>query len=462
MKNKKSLSLVCSIVILCSCFFGACGGNTKVEDLYVPEYEKGATMRVMADLPPDASNKASLELYKSAGFTAIPITEDFFSAADVAKYGETSKYIRALNNCEEVGLEAFIRPHSSYVSKTLTTDPNYYESYFSTIDFHDYPAVKGFYMVDEPVYSQFQDLETRYVSWFNNNYGDGNYEIMANLFACHNAMAYAAESNITYDDYATRFLDILNSSKSRQKYHSIDYYTLRIDGTSTFMYETNLLAHIDAATRAANYGFGFAAYVQAFGGEGDGNTYRLPTSFGEINWGLYNILQFGASQIKYFGYRDFEQGNLTCMITEGEPNERYYWVKQANENLKKFEHVLLAYQWQHIYTNVGTGSRLAVNEAFEYVRSYVKPITDVEKVVSKYDITLNEFKDKDNNKAFMLFNYDDPIYKRKNKVVLNFGNADGVMYYRNGESNIETLTNHEWSVELDSGEGIFVIPLYKK
>ena len=150
------------------------------------------------------------------------------------------------------------------------------------------------------------------------------------------------------------------------------------------------------------------------------------------------------------------------MITDGVPNERYYWVQDALKMLEKFDHVLLSYKWEHLYTNVGTGSRLAKNPAFEYVRGKVKPITDVNKVKSKYDITINEFSDANGNKGMMIFNYDEPMMKRNNKVELTFEKADGVLYYKNGEPTTSVLTDHKFTIELGSGEGVFAIPLYKK
>ena len=122
----------------------------------------------------------------------------------------------------------------------------------------------------------------------------------------------------------------------------------------------------------------------------------------------------------------------------------------------------LNYKWDHIYTNVGTGSRDSINPAFEYVRNIEKPITNVSGVKSKYDITMNEFTDGDGNKAFMLCNYDEPLNQRTNEVTLTFEKAQGVLYYRNGEPTTVLLEDGKFEVELEAGEAVFVIPLYKK
>ena len=460
------LRKVLVVTLACTTVFATagCGGDTG--KLYIPTYEdNGQQIRMMADLPPNMSNEAEAQMYKEVGINAVPITDDFFSAAAVVSdngvVNERAEYLKALEVCEKLGIDAFIRPHSSNVSKGPTTAPTYYETHFTGLDFRDYPAVKGFYPVDEPSYSQLDDLATRYVTWFNENYGGEDYEFFANLFACHNATALSGTVGKSYDDYAEKYLnEVLEKVNSVNKHFSVDYYVLRHKNGVPYMFETNLIAHADAAMRAKAHNVGLAAYVQTFGGNTDGQTYRIPKSFAEINFSIYNILSFGAHTLKYYGYRDF--GTETHMVTEGKPNERYYWTKEANEYIKKYEHVLLAFTWEHLYTNVGTGSRLAVNEAFELVRDIVKPITDVKTVKSKYDITMNEFSDADGNKAFMLLNYDDPINARKNKVQLTFNDADGVMYYRNGEPTVVELEKHKFNMELEAGEGVFVIPLYKK
>lgn len=471
MKGKKALVLALALTMTLGAVGcgggkggngGTNGGTVTLDDLYIPTYEdNGQQIRMIADCPPDMSDKTKAEIYKAAGFTAVPIVVGASDNKPVDT-SENGSFVKSLKVCEELGIDAFIRQHSKWVEETPAEGaPCYFEQSFTGFDFTQYPAVKGFYFVDEPGYDQLEDLGTRHLTWFNENYGGKGYEFFNNLFACHNMTALSGTVGLSYDDYAEKYLDILDKAESVNKHHSVDYYTLRkkSDGTP-YMFATNLIAHLDAAERAKAHGVGFSAYVQTFGGNTDGQSYRIPASFADINWNVYNILSLGAHTMKYYSYIGYT--NETAMIVEGEPSDIYYWVQQANEYVKKYEHVLLSFNWEHMYTNVGTGSRSASNEAFDLVRDKVKPITDVKTVTSKYDITMNEFSDKDGTKAFMLFNYDDPVYERNNKVKLSFENADGILYYRNGEPTTQVLENGKFEIELEAGEGIFAIPLYKK
>ena len=170
---KKTICLVLAALTV----LGATGCDSwKLKSLYIPEYEDaGQRFRTMADIPPNPTNREQLQLYKDAGFNAMPYDEGFVKAEDVVRYGEDSTYIQGLKVCEEYGIDAFIRPHKDYVSYVPTTEPCYYEKYFSDIDFRDYPAVKGFCVVDEPSLGQVQDVGDRYLTWFNENYGGEGY-----------------------------------------------------------------------------------------------------------------------------------------------------------------------------------------------------------------------------------------------------------------------------------------------
>lgn len=273
--KKKILCLVLSLFFI----FGATSCSNKnaavvnKEDLDIPSFvDNGECYETRADMPPDLTDRHQVELYLAAGFNYAPYTEDYTNASEVEQYGENSKYIKGLKLCEELGLNLYIRPHSSYTSSTVTTMPNYFEQYFSTIDFTDYPAVKGFFIVDEPVYGQLVDVESRYLNWFNNNYGNKGYKFLINLFGCHNInwkTGYYKDK--TYNDYAEKCLSIIDGANSIDKRFSIDFYLLQQNGVVPQMNEFDLKVNQDAAERAKTHDINFAAYVQVFGGNADGS-----------------------------------------------------------------------------------------------------------------------------------------------------------------------------------------------
>ena len=172
---KKSWKKTLCLSLACTFLWGGigCSGATvTVDDLYIPKYEdESKVLKTLASVPPNFASREQAQLYKDAGFNYVFYAEDFVQAEDIATLGEDSSYLKGLRICEELGLDVIIQPHHDYTSATPTDEPCYYEKYFSTIDFRDYPAVKGFFVVDEPVYGQLVDMEDRYLKWFNENYG---------------------------------------------------------------------------------------------------------------------------------------------------------------------------------------------------------------------------------------------------------------------------------------------------
>ena len=203
MKLKKLLCLALASMISvsavgCTELFG--GTTVNVNDLNVPVYQDAGETVLRVDLPPNQADRDQMLLYKECGFNAIPLTDDFCSSSEVAPYMEKlavykeelakwdginpatkpiepqkPAYIQALELCEELDIDVYIRPHSDNVSETPeamfdengVAQKNYFEERFYNIDFRDYPAVKGFMMCDEPTYGKLTDLQNRYIPWFN-------------------------------------------------------------------------------------------------------------------------------------------------------------------------------------------------------------------------------------------------------------------------------------------------------
>ncbi len=109
---KKTICLtLAALTILGASGCGESGGGTvSLDDLYIPTYtDNGESVRTLALIPPDFSNREQVEQYKAVGFNAAIYPEDFVQAEDVLKYGENSTYIQGLKLCEEYGLDVIIK-----------------------------------------------------------------------------------------------------------------------------------------------------------------------------------------------------------------------------------------------------------------------------------------------------------------------------------------------------------------
>ena len=499
MKHKKLVSLL--LVGILSYGLVGCGERAvRVEDLKIPTYQDAGEMLIRSDLPPNQADREQMLLYKDCGFNTVVLTEDFFKVNGVADYIEDLKtyeenlkawdgdeatkpgepikptYIQALDLCEELGIDVFIRPHErdyndltndnvSATPESVIGKPNYFEKYLYNIDFRDYPAVKGFMVADEPTYGMVTDLQNRYVNWFNENYGGEDYELFVNHFSPGSSNFKDQYSQTkTYEDFITYYCDgFLKKLNQKTKVLSMDTYVLRNDGTNNFVHDSFLFSNLEMRKYADRFGVDYGAYVQCFTGY---SNLRELTSYADFSFQVSTYMAFGAKRLSFYGYRNWSAADRTetHLIAGGvEPNEKWYMAKDVIALIKKLDGILYNFEWNGIYTNLGTGSFFDSNEAFDLIsRDDLDNLNGVKEFKSKYDTIVGQFKDKDGNDGFMLVNYEEPSVKHDNKVTMTFENADGVMYYRDGEPVVEGLANKTFTIDLKPGEGVFIIPLYKK
>lgn len=88
----------------------------------------------------------------------------------------------------------------------------------------------------------------------------------------------------------------------------------------------------------------------------------------------------------------------------------------------------------------------------------VERLSGVEKAESDEDVIIGHMKDKDGNSGFMIVNYNDSTYEKRASIQLTFKDFTQALVYRGGKKQTVDLKNHRLTVDLDVGEGVFVIP----
>lgn len=474
---KKIITLILTAIMLTSMCACASSDATpvNVDELYVPTYTDNAKIPILSEMPPDFSNRSNFDQYLDSGMNSILIGEDYF------KFG-SDPFKKVMAWCEEENVDAYVRISKSQVIANQTDYtpkryPTYFETNYPDLDFKDYPAIKGFAICDEPSWMQVLELRASYLPWFNENYGNGNYKFYNNFFTSQSALIgkdFDGETK-NYDDYCNFYIEnvLLKAQDDGSKTYSHDIYPLGKENGELVTHTGWLRANFNTATYCKKFGLTMGTYIQAY--EGYLNTV-LPASAAEVKFMIYTDIAFGSRQIMYFGYKETnDQGVIYPMMTQsGVPNPLYYYVQEANKEIAKIDHVILAFNdWQGIYTFVGTGNKLPYAEHFDKIlpnksleefaeNTKLKSLTDVSKFKSKYNAIVGEFKDSNGNTGFLLQNFDDRNLSRSNKVKMTFEKADGVLYYRKGEPVIQGLVDHKFEIELDMCEGVFIIPLYKK
>ena len=474
-------------------------------------------MTVGASIPPTAN---WLDTYKAAGLKTYTIV--LFENSDGSFTYNEQSLINVLDLCYAKGLKAEIRLHSAL---TRTAGYNVFTDIFPNIhgELDEYPALTGFFIVDEPSWSQMENVENTYVPWFNEHYGGGRLEFFVNLLSSYSTAmgglrdvnGNLVENNGTYKTgwginalyegseawlvgklfqkgtvvfteqeksdfvkaYHNKWLAIFAKVNSANKCFSHDCYPFfdnqagwLQDGRETALpedYQTELLdgwfaRSLNVANIARDNGYAFGAHIQVFdqGGESYPTAnYRKPTVLAEIRWQVYMNLAMGAKRIDYFGYD--QNGGGSYMTLAGQPLPIYYLVQQTNAELAKVEHVFASFEtWLGVKTFAATGKTKSAGLQ-KAAELELDRLTGVSSVSSSGELVVGEMVDREGNHGYMLVGYSDPIDGVSTQVEMTFDGAVGFIVYRGGERNlVEAGAGGVFFTVLAAGDGVFVIPVY--
>ena len=394
---------------------------------------------IRASLPPDPSSEEQLKLYMRAGFNILTMTEDFVRAKSKA-------YLDCLRRCERLGLDVYVRGYPADIG-------DYYEKHFTGVDFNDYPAVTGFYVLDEPSLNDI-DAVARYVPWFNDRYAQTGKNFYLNTYCGTNE----GQIGDSVTDYMNLLMQkIYNKLNTENKYLTIDEYPLRrgmdgkayLDGREWIPY-TALTAKI-----CRDNGVRFGAYMQTFGG-GYCDA-RRPLTIEELRFMAYVYLAFGAQHLGYFVYMSSGEWDFLGIVDEGgKPTDLYYLVRKLNEELLSFDVEYLSYDWKGALVVDGAKNETP-NKEFIQTREFL-PYTDAElaEVKAEKDLIVGCFEKGKNECAYIVVSYGEPTVREGNVVELIFKTAKKLSVQRNGVKETVEIKDGKLKLEMKQGEGIYI------
>ena len=455
--------------------FTACGGGDggKNTNKTVPEFNGGKQFRIFADCPP-APEEDILIAYKETGFNMYNMTED-----DVAFTDEngiiTDEYAGAIELCEELGLDVIIRNYRSDVNYFINDDPN--ERRFDTVfgpiyytlpirnittELTDMPAVKGFYMVDEPSYDYISEI-AKIIDWYH-SYGGNNY-FHINLNASYGGILFPG---YTWEEYLDYYIETLLSKVNGPKNFGIDYYPLKTNSTGTVNYveeeylynyfvvaqktkEMNLEIETDA--NKVQTSFCIQAYKEP--------NVRWLTSSRDISFQTNMAAAFGAKTFEYYLYRGLQEDDGMVGRASHKINPLYYYVQTANKEMAGVADAILSFDW--VGAKVYAGEQV-VNEynarAFEQVKDLqLEKFEWIESIKCRLDTVVSEFEDKDGNNAYMILNYAEPSSGMTDYVNVKLGGATKAVVYIKGEREVVNLSDGILNLKIGAGDAAFVYPV---
>ena len=286
------------------------------------------------------------EYYKKIADAGINLI--VYSFTDYASAPEA--VVKNLELCEKNGIGFFVTD-GNVTGKIEQDEITVEEVAAQIVNYSDYEAFCGLYMVDEP--------QATYYSM-----GDGTrllqkYEKLADIV--HNELDILTYCNAfpindlsknkeNYEKYVTEFCDTLQPKVLMWDYYPFDKY--REGDMKVYFYNMNLMRE-----KAEERNIPFWAYIQA-GSQWNDSFEELPSTKPyypneyQFNWNVNTCLAFGAQGIQYFplmqpyqfslaenGGWDFERNGILGAM--GNKNQWYFYAQNINKHIGAIDEVLM-------------------------------------------------------------------------------------------------------------------------
>ena len=331
----------------------------------VPNYDQHIEKRkleIMAFWSPPVNDKQYTWM-KECGITAVVVDNKFG-----AQSGTVKKKI--LTMCEELDIDVYFP-----LDRTSGADAvKRFE------EWKDYPAFKGFYC-DEPITKQHIDnIASQYEAMNDLNpnltfIGNllGNYSEDPNHYswiysdkAAFQADVEAGQFFATYDEYVRYYSDTVIKDNKNIRISATNYPLLAYDMNYESTLTETWLRTLGMSKETANLaGVEMWQYIAttAYHNGGNTNYHRQPTA-ADIRWQSYMVLAFGGTGIEEFVYTTVGQGAEFTAEDHGPiwwkdqkdlssyyRTEVYYAAQEVHQELAKFDHVLLSFDWKGVLVN---------------------------------------------------------------------------------------------------------------
>ena len=439
MKKIKSIinRLVVSVLLLSVALaIPACG---KVER-ELPEYADDKTMTLGAWGAPIPTQEG-YNIFAEAGFNCT-----FLDWRQLT----TTAFQNVMGYAENAGVKIWVQTGNENYNQPEVIQKVY------NADLKQYSAFDGISFYDEPGITQFEDIGNL-VPQFEQNYPDGLFLI--NLFP-----SYASPEKFGaggFAGYVNSYVNDILGRISGRKMLSFDYYPLMTDmgdpeNPRNYLADS-WLSDLDIISNAAKFTdieTHYFSQTRKIGG-----TSRGLTSTADVRFQYAVGMSYGFKSVSAFMYNAASSADGTWgegLVNGDKITPEYYYAKEANMELLKFDHVYLSFDYlgtMPIYASSGTTCN-----AFMTLRNKLKKIDGVQSVEAEEPAIIGAFRDKDDNRGFMITNFTEPTDEISNTVTVQFDSGiTKARVYRKGEPSDYSLKEGTLTLDLEPGEGVFVI-----
>ena len=475
MSNKSKKWRAIFSILMCTILLAGCSPSMNIKNstdakIMEPEESKAVSVSFIGgkDVMPITGYIGPYEQAYSADGDVFPdyITDEYYkmisdcginlitySFTDYSSSPEAVK--KNLELGEKYGVGIFVTDNN-VLGKTEQENVTVEELTKEIVNYSNYKAFCGMYMVDEPQTTYYQ-------------MGDGSrlltkYKQVADLL--HNKLDILSYCNLypiidltknkeNYEKYVKEFCDILQPKVLCWDYYPFDAY--REGKMEVYFYNMDLIRKT-----ATERGIPFWAYIQAGSQWNDDQEYfdsvkpYYPNEF-QFNWNVNTSLAMGAQGIQYFpliqpyhfayaetdGW-DFERNGILGAV--GNKTQWYYYAQQINEHIATIDEVLM--------NSVNKGVIVTGEQA----------ISDMAMTSCVIESgTFNQLKSISGETMVGCFNYNGKTalyvvnYSMENaqKITLDFASSQNVQMIREAEKSY--VKGSSLTLDMAAGEGILLV-----
>lgn len=446
------------------------------------------------------------KLYADGGYNVLFVDWTFTYGGESADDFAKSNTKKVMDLAYEEGLKCFVFVGGLYslsTTKESLINPEKADgkNFFATQEdlnacvakqlsgIKDHPAFYGCSLVDEPWYTQFDAIgqvyraiqETAPNSFVNINLNPMSYDLRAltryskgaedkyGQYILPNGSLVSNAPNASMDEVRTAYKQYLESYYEKIGkycgYIGYDSYPMLNTEAKGLKYYT-LKEHLDNAQIVAEFceqkKMRFGHVYQTYG-----NNSRRATTKTDLYWQANVGMAFGVKDHSYYTYyptvnsSDLPDETMYIVDREGNPNDRYYWLKEIHEEMQFNAKALMNFEYRAASYSLGSG--------YDWDDEYITRMTDEEltgieeiSVEGKGAALVTEQFDRKNlQTGYYVMNVTDALHSTEIKITLEIKEFDTVQVYNGQKVTEKAVKNGKVSFYLGTGRGVFVMPYNK-
>ncbi len=437
---------------------------------------------------------------KDSGIRTVYMT--LWGSYDVTQPDGANNVKLAMDACERLGLDVYIAMNNGRCpTSTEEDEPSWWDklwgntstpvatcqghtSFIETFkDYHDtfktYDCFKGVYGFDEPNNICLDWIKSDMDSFYQ-TYSSDKYEYLVTLMRNDGGTAWEdGLSTAYYNEYWNKVLQY--NPNNTLLYDTYPLYVNRdssqVDSTNKsettgtpFIRDFVLPVLEEYAVATKNTGTDMYTFIQTYADKYDvtGRAARNNKSVADVRFQVAYNMAYGSKGHLCFTYESQSQFGASMIYATGSKLNNYYYVQEVFNELKDWEHVYMAFDWQGTldYNGTATGNGVQSGHLDKLNNQLITSHDRINSVSTEYDLLVGTFKDGDNNDGFLITTYTDPYYEIDNTVSVKFNNATKALVYKNGKlvtnqgkTNCYMLTDGVLEMTLNEGDYLFVVPV---